>query len=654
MQPLGKQPSYQPEEAVTEAGPQRAPASAVNAIMGRLGLSRVQDESEADEATLTHNLADPSWAVRVAAVQKLGKMGKQAPLGLLLAAIHDEQSSVRVAAARALGRNPRPAAIAALVIALKDDEWLVRAEAAMALGEMREAAPAEPLLTALRDQDAAVRAAVVKALGEIGAEDLLDPLKVALQDEDWSVREAATMALARLAERAAIPSLLDARLDRDPAVREAAETGLLEIYPEIVSSPPPPSDSFPRWLERIEFPQRSLTESTGQTVAVYGAAGTRQKGTSPGGTSRKRNSSRRRSGRPGWSHKIVHTAEGMLAAALITCLIMSWLAIETQQHSTQGQAGSPGPHTPAFTTYLQHNSDVEKLAWSMDGHTIASSDIRGTLRIWQASTGYTFEVYPQQGTILALTWSSSDTLLVACGEPNRSLQVWQFTLGPELQKQMLFQRLNLSGIPTIAAWSSDKQTLAFDAGDGAIQIWNVLADLNITTIQEKHMQYTELAWSPDDTQLATVSSTGLLETWDTYSGQHIASLASNQLASLAAWSASNPYRSGTLFVDANDTIIEWSYEHGNQKISPFLKEQTYNLANTSGLIVNFLGLSPDGSQILLATSDGLVQARDVVSGNLIYLYTGHSAQVNDIEWSPDDRHIATASMDTTVQIWQEP
>ncbi len=67
-----------------------------------------------------------------------------------------------------------------------------------------------------------------------------------------------------------------------------------------------------------------------------------------------------------------------------------------------------------------------------------------------------------------------------------------------------------------------------------------------------------------------------------------------------------------------------------------------------------MALSPDGDQLLLATSDGNVQARDAASGNLVFIYTGHDAQVNDIEWSPDGLHIATASMDTTVQIWQEP
>ncbi|HEX4715671.1 MAG TPA: hypothetical protein VH164_12175, partial [Ktedonobacteraceae bacterium] len=93
---------------------------------------------------------------------------------------------------------------------------------------------------------------------------------------------------------------------------------------------------------------------------------------------------------------------------------------------------------------------------------------------------------------------------------------------------------------------------------------------------------------------------------------------------------------------------------GSQTVTPFLTTQTYNAANINGLTLSDIALSPDGIQLLLATSDGSIQARDATSGNLIYLYQGHSAPVNDIEWSLDSRHIATASQDTTAQIWQEP
>jgi HEAT repeat protein/WD40 repeat protein len=622
--------------------------------MGRLGLARTQDEPEADEAVLTSSLADPSWAVRVSAVQKLGKMGKQAPLGLLVAAMRDEQSSVRVAAARALSRNPRQAAISALVAALEDSEWLVRAEVALALGEMRELAPLEPLLVALQDKDPTVRASAAKALGESGASGALEPLNRALQDEDWSVREAAALALARLEldDQAVVPPLLNARMDRDPAVREAAETGLLRVYPEIASVPPPPSDSLADWLERIDFPPGALLAQASNGVVGSASPRSARRSRQTGG--RKRSASRY-----SWSRKAMNAAEGALAAVIITSLFIVWLAIETQPRSTQGQATPSSPHTITFTTFREHYSDVEKVAWSPDGQNIASADIRGMVYIWQASTGRALMnySYPRGGNVLALTWDSPNSVFVAYGEANKSLQVVE--LMPDSQYTSpssfpIFHRDNLPAEPAVAAWSSDHQTLAFDAGDGSVQIANVTTNQTITTINgDKHTQYSELAWSPDDNQLATLSSAGLLDIWDTYMGTQIISLTTGRFVTLATWVSCGRYQSDMLFVDSSSALLQWSYGRREQ-VHQILTEQAYNLDNASNLVISALAVSPDRRQVLLATSDGLVQTRDILTGNLVSLYIEHSAQVNDIEWSPGGRHIATASLDTTVKIWQEP
>lgn len=648
MQPSGQQPVHRPmQPPEAETGALRAPASAVEAIMGRLGLARTQDEPDTDEETLSAHLADPSWAVRVSTVQKLGKMGRQAPLGLLLAAMHDEQRSVRVAAARALSRNPRQAAISALVAALEDSEWLVRAEAVLALGELHELAPLEPLLTALQDKDAAVRAAAAQALGTCTTTRVLSALKTALRDEDWSVREAAALALARLEleEPPTIVPLPSTPADADPLIREAAEAGLLQIYPPVISVPLPGGNEPSPWQKPGEYAQSTRLEHTTTRTRARQKSGRRAgpEIQEPRGVSASLN----------WPRKAMHTAGGVLAAALITGLFLAWLAIEAQPHPTQGQAGSNTTHAITFTVYRQHTSDVQNMAWSPDGQLLASADIRGTVLIWQANTGKTLMNYPQRNSVLALAWSNLTTLLVVCAEPNKALQVLTLTPGFQPGIQTIFQQTGLPGVPTIAAWSPDRQMLAFDNGDGSLQIWNMVSGVPITTISQKHAHYTQLAWSFDSSQLATISTTGVLQIWDTYTGLPISSLAGNYLATLVAWISCSRYQSGTLLIDSGNTLLEWSYGQKGEKITSFLTESAYNFANIDGLFISALAISPNGKQLLLATSDGLIQARDMPNGNLIYSYPGHTAQVNTIQWSPDKRHIASAGMDTTVQVWQE-
>ncbi|HEY1349089.1 MAG TPA: HEAT repeat domain-containing protein [Ktedonobacteraceae bacterium] len=627
----------------------RAPTGAVDAIMARLGLARENEEPGADTLKLARDLSDPSWKIRMQATQKLGKMGKQAPLELLLVALNDQQSSVRAAAARALGRNVRPAAAPALAKALADDEWVVRAEAALALGQMGEDAPLEPLLAATRDQDTSVRAAAHRALSEMNAAQAQEPLKLALQDDDWSVREAATLALGQQDRPGTLSALLTALQDTDPLVRQTAETILQRSAP-----PSPPGDSFAQWLERIRSPQKYLASSEEQFAgtSIYSWHG--QRPASPAHLSPQHRQRRLHlSTLVNRSRQLAHLAEGLLAAALIMCLLIAWLVIAFQARTAPVQVDSGS--SPAFTTYRGHDSSVEHVAWSPDEQTMASADTRGTIQIWQARSGHWLQTYPHLGKVLALTWSSINILLVAYAEPDQSLQVQQYSLGIDPAIELLFQQTGLPTIPSAAAWTADSQTLAFDAGDGVVRTWNSAASFSTPSFQQEHTQYTELSWSPDNRRIAALSASGQLQVWEAATGQHIITLANTQSATLFLWITCSRKSSELFFSNMNGAIMRWWYDSSGQqqKVSPFLARSAYNIADTGYASLSALALSPDKTQLLVATSDGLVQARDALSSNLIYIYSGHSAQVNAIAWGPDGQHIATASMDTTVQIWQE-
>ncbi len=653
------------DEADSQPDQERAPASAVNAIMGRLGLARTESEPEADAAELARGLTDPAWAVRVATVQKLGHIGKYAPLELLLVALRDDQSSVRIAAARALSRNPRQAALPALIATLTDSEWVVRTEVVRALGKLSDSESLAALLVAARDTDASVRSAVLLALGETGATEALELLNAALQDEDWEVREAATLALAQFVQPVVIPSLLNARLDQDPSIRSAAEAGLQHLYPNIAAIPPPPSDSFAQWLARIETPQtvqatiHQPTELDGGGVdGVQNMPGTPTKRNVFPWFPGHRDASKPHLGNDAGRSPFLRRANGLnfvrLAEVLVTALIFAgliftWLILANRPNVVPVRQNAPS----AFTVYRGHTSSVEKLAWSPDGRSMASADSRGMVRIWQVGSGRTIAKYMQTGKVLALNWSDASTLLVAYGVPNRSLQVQQLSVDTTPLVQTIFQRVNLSGTPVAAAWSPDGSTLAFDTGQGEVQLWlvNAVAHQYLLTLSVTSLN--QLAWSPDGSQISTISTPGLLQIWNASTGEIVATLVSGQQVSSAAWISCGLDSHGLIFAHPQDTFMKWCPGHKDKAPTLFLSAQKYNLKNSSNLSVGAIAISANSNQILLATSDGLVQARDATSGNLIDVYAGHSAQVNALTWSPNGLSIATASMDTTVQIWQE-
>lgn len=74
--------------------------------------------------------------------------------------------------------------------------------------------------------------------------------------------------------------------------------------------------------------------------------------------------------------------------------------------------------------------------------------------------------------------------------------------------------------------------------------------------------------------------------------------------------------------------------------------------------VNAVAWSPDGQRIVSgsgnpwnSSGDNTVQIWDATTGRNIVTYRGHAAAVNAVAWSPDGQLIASASNDTTVHLW---
>jgi WD40 repeat protein len=61
--------------------------------------------------------------------------------------------------------------------------------------------------------------------------------------------------------------------------------------------------------------------------------------------------------------------------------------------------------------------------------------------------------------------------------------------------------------------------------------------------------------------------------------------------------------------------------------------------------------SPNNKRIASASSDKTVQVWDAANGGNAYIYTGHSDSVYAAAWSPNGQRIASGSYDTTVQVW---
>jgi HEAT repeat protein len=201
--------------------------------------SRLQDASSADEeiryravgaldpgleeerALLVERLADPSWRVRAAVVERLGGARDPGPLVEVLASalVSPEGTGARDAAGAALARIGAPS-VPALLSRLSDGSADLRQAAATVLGQIGDRRSAGPLAGLLADADPNVRVAAVDALARVGGSEATAALRRVLEAGEPVLRLSAVEGLARL--RAWPEGLPVEALLADPALRRPA------------------------------------------------------------------------------------------------------------------------------------------------------------------------------------------------------------------------------------------------------------------------------------------------------------------------------------------------------------------------------------------------------------------------------------------------
>src|SRR5258708_25446704 len=95
-------------------------------------------------------------------------------------------------------------------------------------------------------------------------------------------------------------------------------------------------------------------------------------------------------------------------------------------------------------------------------------------------------------------------------------------------------------------------------------------------------------------------------------------------------------------------------------ISPSPASQTSTSSSLSTALYAYRGhsagvmgvaWSPDGTRLASASNDSTAQVWGAASGGHVYTYRGHVGRVNAVAWSPDGTRLASASNDSTVRVW---
>lgn len=287
-------------------------------------------------------------------------------------------------------------------------------------------------------------------------------------------------------------------------------------------------------------------------------------------------------------------------------------------------------------TLLSLNSSVSRLAFSPDGSWLAIGLDDGMIILWDVkgqSVISTLDGHVHGITALAF---SQDGKALVSGAYDNSIIMWDLNDPQAPQRDPPYAT---NATVWSLAWSAEN-LLAWGEEDGTVEYWNVSTN-EIITLPKQPEAIKSVLWTLDG-QLVTGSVYGDLLFWD-LSTQDVTTLEPARILSV---NTPNLLR----LQWGPDGSLLATTEGGAQRLNVEADQVTQTLVGFTSPI-NSLAFSPDGSQIVSGSDDGVIRLWDTTTGGLLNTFAGHRDVVTSVAFSPDGVTLASGSGDGTIRFW---
>lgn len=186
--------------------------------------------------------------------------------------------------------------------------------------------------------------------------------------------------------------------------------------------------------------------------------------------------------------------------------------------------------------------------------------------------------------------------------------------------------------------SPNGRWLACGTTTTGIQLFNLNTGVTTPQILEGHKGWVEaLAFTPDSRGLYSASTDKTIIYYDLVDNTRAVFATLNIKIRCLAVSPSGRF----IFGGTDDgRVIRWNMD---------TKEETVIFNSTSNTIFA-IAINSTGSRIAFGDKNGSLRIVDARTNNILRVVAAHSLRILDVKFSPDDRQIATSSMDKSFKI----
>ncbi len=159
-----------------------------------------------------------------------------------------------------------------------------------------------------------------------------------------------------------------------------------------------------------------------------------------------------------------------------------------------------------------HAGAVTALAWSKNGHLIASAGTDQAVKIWDVSGSSAKEVATLGGHVGTVYAVAFDPLrsIVASGGWDKTIRLWDIDRGREIKK---IEGLR-GDVRALAYCGANGRMLASGSGDGAVKLWEPTGGEMLRELVGPGGPIYSIAVTPDGRTLATAGRDGEVKVFD--------------------------------------------------------------------------------------------------------------------------------------------
>ncbi|MEL7357878.1 MAG: AAA-like domain-containing protein [Cyanobacteria bacterium J06560_6] len=304
------------------------------------------------------------------------------------------------------------------------------------------------------------------------------------------------------------------------------------------------------------------------------------------------------------------------------------------------------------TLLTGHEKGVRDSDFSPDGQRVVTASIDGTARIWDVQTGQPLVTLRGHKKGLLHVEFSPDGKRVVTASIDGTARIWDIDTGEYIS---LIEHTSNSRSPAWirhAKFSPNGKLIVTVFNRKNIRVWDAITGKVVFTLQGHDRTVEDASFSPDSQRILTASVDGTARIWSVDTGESIATLKvlTQREVDSSLRTVDLPYRKASYSADGQRIVTDFAVEATIQLWAVQTGEPIARLKKRN-FSERYMAISPNGSQVLTAFSDGTTRLWNVDTEEIIATLKGHNENILHAEFSSDGQQIITTSEDGLVQLW---